>query len=146
MTISVLMSWGFRDKILGAYAKTCHSFDVRATTLVLIRELHSSPIQDTPTSPPVRQVVMSVQYALVESSSDRLQDENCRRRQSMFPCEHSAFQGVESEAPSGQLASLIVTLWRPSEMLKVLSNTSDAVLTMLIRFRRTDSVELNSAV
>lgn len=77
---------------------------------------------------------MSVQYAFVVSLSDSLHEENWRRRQSKSPVEHSTFQGTESEALSGQAASLIVKLWMASEILKVLSNTSDAVLTMLIRF------------
>lgn len=103
-------SWTAPKVCADSWAKTCHSLDVRATTLAPILELHSWPIHDTPTSPPVRHVVISVQYAFVESSRDLLQDENCRRRQSMFPSEHPTFQGVESDALSGQFESLMVTL------------------------------------
>lgn len=53
------------------YAKTCHSFDVRATTFALAPPLlepepvlHSAPIQDTPISPAeTEHPVNKVQYA-----------------------------------------------------------------------------------
>lgn len=63
-----------------------------------------------------------------------------------MPAEHATFQGTESVALSGQAASVIVRLWMASEILKVLSKTSDAVFTMLIRFWRMSSGESNDAV
>lgn len=119
-------------------AKTCHSVDVRTTTLAAATvsllsleepDMQSWPSHASPTAESVLQVLRRVQYALVSWCWPRHWENRLRRSVMATLSEHPMFHGASALAVEGQLPELTVRFWIPSEMLKVLSYNWEAVLT-----------------
>lgn len=126
--VSESQSWTAPNVWPDSWAKICHEPPefVRTTILVpltvlepsfIVSELQSCPSQESPTSLPVGQPLIKVQYALLSLLSPR-QDEKRFNREDILPCAHGMFHWAEEGAFSGQSASLTVRFRRPIVMLK----------------------------
>jgi hypothetical protein len=75
-----------------------------------------------------------------------LHEEKVSRRVFKSPTEHGVFQPVEAKTLVGHSALLMVKFWMLSEILKLFSKTTDAVLTIFRIYRWAESEELKLAV
>lgn len=141
-----------------SWAMTCHSVEVRTTTLaeltvslpdeeddVVAVLTQAWPNHASPTADPVAQVLSKVQYAFVSLRSPR-QPEKRFSLSWIVVVPQAIFQGADAGAVAGHAASLMVRFCSPSVMLKLSSYCTEAELICVMMFDRAASWEAKSAV